>query len=170
MSETTSTVRRNGRAHWLVFSLIVAVAYVVVFAVKGSPASAFGYVMVPAVIGWLIIRHGVARGSLLMPRYGIFILLIGFLVWQNANGRIKDTAEWITEGCMNGNDSAIALNDGERRTYCQCFGEKMAFPTVRKLALAALAFAEPTAFQEDPVIMSTAAEAVAACSARLSGS
>ncbi|MER8482334.1 hypothetical protein [Mesorhizobium sp. M1322] len=159
--------QRQPRNHWPFFFVLLVPAYLLNAATSSSWAAAAGYVAVPAVIGYFILKRATSFG-VLAAGYMVFAAILFGLVGKDAYNAVEGAEKSILTGCMERNEEVAQLpSEQEKNTYCTCYSGKMATPVVWMASTAFLTFRQPTPIQNNPQMISIATEASMQCAALL---
>jgi hypothetical protein len=164
---TGALPRSRTRGHWLAFLALLLVAYLLTAAFHGNWASAFGFLTVPAIVGFFIVRSGKDPRSL-AARYAAFVVLLCILAGGDVVRTVDDMGQDMRGGCIERNQAVAQLQrEEDKQSFCACFADRMKWPAARMSAAFFVTFREQTPIQDDPVMTATATEAFNQCAALL---
>jgi hypothetical protein len=162
--------RMVSKRHWILFALLLSLAFLVSAAAHTEWASPAGFIFVPAIVGYFIVRRGMAARNL-SARYAVFAVLLALLVTVDVN-RASDYAEGsVRNGCLTNNPWVAQLTrDEDRQSFCGCISERMTWPVMRTAGIAFLTLREPTSPVDDPEMMALGSLVANQCAAALPAS
>ena len=166
-AETLARPRKRMRAHWLVFWLLVFVAFLANAAAHTNWATAAGFVAGPAVVGYFIVRGGTTVQNL-VGRYVVFAAFLALLVGGDVIRTVEKETERGKIACIERNAFVAQLTrEAEKQAFCGCLLERLRWPMAREWGAAFLTFREPIPPQQHPVISVLGAQAADECAATL---
>jgi len=134
---------------WPAFYLIFVASCIVVAAINATWSAAnwggaIGYMLVPAIVGWLIIYR--AKSSLgVKIGFGVMLALIVSFASQELTQTTDEMETSFMDGCLNRNAviGDLHLGHEEKVGLCSCISEKITYPTLMSLSFTFLKLQEP---------------------------
>ena len=131
---TLSQARTGTTRHWIVFALLLLVAFLVSAGAHTEWASPAGFVLAPAGVRYFIVRRGTSAKNL-SGRYAAFIVILAFLVSADVIRESEFTKDSVSGGCLDNNPWVAQLpRDEDRQSFCGSLADRMVWPVMRNPA------------------------------------